>query len=199
MARRTTRRPRRRGSAHQTVALATAMAVLLAGCGASLETGNLTTGTLKLPDITLPIPAGFAGPKGTSTEIYERVARGALTCWLGASGPLKNTHVFHAVSQPARKGGLSQIVLSEKAENTKSKRGAQAARITIQPSGSTAAVSFENVRLRDTLADRFNADVHRWAADNEGCLDRGIKTGWDATAQAKPKAGAATRKTAQKR
>lgn len=167
----------------QARALSCVAAVTVSGCGASLEEG-LPTGTLQLPEVSLPIPVGFGGPKGSSTEVYERVARGVLTCWLGANGPLRQTHLFHAVAEPARMGGLSEIVLHERVGGEERKRGAQAARIRIEPLGGTANVSFRNMRLPDEQADRFNTDVYRWAAGDEGCVPSGITEGWAAAATA---------------
>ncbi|MEO1206601.1 MAG: hypothetical protein AAFV45_09735 [Pseudomonadota bacterium] len=166
--------------------LVISLAASMAGCGATLDPsgslGGLATGTLQLPKIVMPIPSGFGGPVGSATDVYSRIARGVLTCWLGANGPLKSTHLFHAVSQPERLGGLSQIVLYQKAKGKERKRGARAATVTIEPFGSSATVSFENLRLDDRLAERFNANVHSWAADNEGCAPKGINEGWETVA-----------------
>ena len=30
---------------------------------------------------------------GTPTEVYTRIARGVLTCWFGAAGPLKKAYI----------------------------------------------------------------------------------------------------------
>ncbi|MEL7047695.1 MAG: hypothetical protein AAFO75_01830 [Pseudomonadota bacterium] len=160
--------------------LAGACCFVLAGCGASLtETANLATSALPLP--TLAVPTVFGGPVGDASEVYARVARGVLTCWLGPNGPLKETHLFHAVSEPARNGGLSQIALYQRAKPNSRKRGAKAAIIRIEPYGSSANVSFENLRLSEIQADQFDSDIYNWAAANEGCEPAGIKTGWDAT------------------
>ena len=51
---------------------------------------------------------------GTPTEVYALVAGGALRCWLGADGPLKATHVFHAEAAPPAEGGAAEIVLHER-------------------------------------------------------------------------------------
>lgn len=164
-------------------ATACAAALALGACGMNMQDGLLPTGALKLPVAALPIPTGFGGPKGSSTEVYERVARGVLTCWLGPHGPLKETHLFHAVSEPARMGGVSEILLSERDPSEVRKRGAQAARIRIEPVASTANVNFTNLRLPAEQADRFNTDVYRWAAGDEGCVPSGITAGWAAAAK----------------
>lgn len=182
---------------HEQLRIGVACAALALGaCSATMEDGLLPTGALKLPEVSLPIPSGFGGPKGTSTEIYERTARGVLTCWLGANGPLKATHMFHAVAEPARMGGLSEIVLYERDGGEERKRGAQAALIRIEPVASSANVSFRNVRLPDDQADRFNTDVYRWAAGDEGCVPSGITEGWGAAAQS-PQAQSPQTKSAQ--
>ncbi|MEO1544048.1 MAG: hypothetical protein AAFR75_08530 [Pseudomonadota bacterium] len=165
---------------HRLVMVAVLFGSGAAGCAATLDPSSLTTGALQLPKLPMAIPQGFGSPVGSATDVYARVARGVLTCWLGPNGELKNTHLFHAVSQPERMGGLSQIAIYQRQKAKSRKRGAKAATITIEPFGGSANVSFENLRLDDKLADRFNANVHSWAAANEGCEPKGIKEGWEA-------------------
>lgn len=200
----TVRPPRRNAddmSARAIVICAGLIAMSLSGCAASIEDIDLPTGALSIPDVSMSLPETFATPTGSPADIYARVARGVLKCWMGAEGPLKATHLFHAVSEPARKGGRSQIALYKRLEPTTRKRGAKAATITITPSGGSADVVFTNLRLADRFADGFNTDVHRWAAGKEECapaveptsVEAGAATSGDSADDAKAgdQAGAA--------
>ena len=51
---------------------------------------------------------------GAPTEVYARVARGAMACWFGTSGPLKANYIYHAEAEPAAQGGKAEIVIHER-------------------------------------------------------------------------------------
>lgn len=93
---------------------------------------------------------------------------------------LKGTHIFHAVSQPERDGGVSRIAIHERSQKDRNKRGIKAIQVTITPILGSASLSVENAKLPKPMAEKFNADVRRWAAGEEGCLKGGIQRGWDA-------------------
>ena len=104
-----------------TVCMAMVAGIGLSGCaGSALDTSMLgpTTAALKLPEapalpkLELPKPADPV--LGTPTEVYERVGRGAVTCWFGANGPLKGTHVYEATADSPHKGGQAEISIREK-------------------------------------------------------------------------------------
>lgn len=154
-------------------------AIAFGGCGAQLP-GAISTGTLELPKISLPIPEGSPQPKGSPLEVYSRVARGILTCWLGAHGPLKDTHIFDAESEPERKGGVSRISVHEQGKQRENALGRRVVLVTISPLMGSASVDIQNFRLPKPQEEAFNIDVRRWAAGDEGCLAGGVQEGWAA-------------------
>lgn len=117
---------------------------------------------------------------GTPTEVYTRLARGALTCWFGANGPLKSGYIYHAEAEPASKGGNSEIKIMTRDAAADDPRALRAYRIAILPSQDKTRVEVENVRLDETLAARLKQDVERWSADEAGCGEGPVTAGWTA-------------------
>ncbi len=138
-----------------------------------------------------PIPEHVVG---TPTEVYTRVARGALTCWFGASGNLKGSYIYHADAEPASKGGRSEIVIFVKDREAGDQRSLRAFHILISTVENKTKVETENTRIPEPVAGRMKADVARWAADEEGCGEAPVTAGWateqshPATPEPKPKA-----------
>lgn len=156
----------------------------LAGCaGGTLETAGLPTPSqLKLPEAPklsdIELPKASKPVVGTPTEVYERVGRGAVSCWLGAGGPLKGTHIFDAAAEPAHKGGAAEIVIRERDDNAPNPRSVRAYRISIQPGGNdTATVEVENLKLPDALSRQMKSNVEAWSAGEEGCAAGGEVAG----------------------
>lgn len=184
---------------------------LLAAC----STGSGPTLTSGLPEqgeqVVAPTPAaepglpafpsisaltkGASQPVGSATEVYTRVARGALTCWFGASGPLKGPYIYHADAEPPSKGGRAEIVIRTRDKDAADPRSLKAFRVGIQPGGAATQIEVENVKIAEPLASRLSADVERWASDQEGCGEAPITAGWAAT----PAAPAAAAKTGTKK
>lgn len=125
---------------------------------------------------------------GTPTEVYTRVARGVLTCWFGAAGPLKQTHIFHAEAAPASKGGQSQIDIFAKDPTAPDPRALRAYRVVILSIDQKTKVEAENIKISEPLASRLNADVMRWASDEAGCGDAPVTAGWTASDKPAPSA-----------
>lgn len=117
---------------------------------------------------------------GTPTEVYTRVARGVLTCWFGAEGPLKARYIYHAEAEPAAKGGGSEIKIMTRDVDADDPRALRAYRILIAPSESKTKVEVENVKLADPLAARLKQDVERWSRDEPGCGEGPVTAGWGA-------------------
>ena len=112
-----------------------------------------------MPSLTALLPEGDS-IVGSPTEVYTRVARGVLTCWFGAAGPLKSTHIYHAEADPASKGGKSEIEIFRKDPTAPDPRSLRAYRILIQPSGSSSTkVEVENLTIDEPLASRLGSDV----------------------------------------
>lgn len=178
-------------------------ALLIQGCSASIvpgETGAATTGTappLLPPAQTAPPPPPAAEdsgtmasikamlPKGeqivgTPTELYTRIARGALTCWFGASGPLKGAYMYHAEAAPPSQGGRSEIIIRIKDKDAADPRSLRAYRVTIAAGETGSVLETENVTIPEPLATSLGADVRRWAADDEGCSAAPASSDWNA-------------------
>lgn len=111
--------------------------------------------------------------EGTPTEVYALVARGALGCWLGANGPLKATHVFHADAAPPSQGGAAEIVLHERDETLRDRRGARAMGIKFTGDASGVRVGVSVIKIAPPLAELMVRDVEVWARRGEGCLSAG--------------------------
>jgi hypothetical protein len=108
---------------------------------------------------------------GSPTEVYARVARGAMACWFGAAGPLKADYVYHAEAQPAAQGGKSEILIHERDRRSENPRGLKAFRVAIAPKAGTATLTVENLKLAEPQAKSMEKDVRRWAAGAIGCSE----------------------------
>ncbi|MBX9592229.1 MAG: hypothetical protein K2X43_23295 [Hyphomonadaceae bacterium] len=155
----------------RSISLTIPLWLALAACTASLPV---------LPPAQAPVPTGSADRSaapletavivpGTPTEVYALVARGALGCWFGAEGPLKPTHVFQAEADPPAKGGAAEIVLHERDESARDKRGVRAYRMsfTTEPAGVRMQVSV--LKMEPQLAALMSKDAEVWAKGGTGC------------------------------
>ena len=106
---------------------------------------------------------------GTPTEVYTLVARGAMACWFGASGALKVTHVFQAEAESPTDGGAAEIVLHERDETLRDKRGSRAFRVSFlaQPAGVRVQISI--LKLEPQLAKLMTKDTEAWAKGSTSC------------------------------
>jgi hypothetical protein len=157
------------------------LGLVLAGCSSSL-TGDLPAGAPS-PLPALPSLPSLGGAKvvGTPTELYTRIARGAVTCWFGASGPLKGSYIYHADATPESKGGGSEITIFGKDTSVSTDpRATKAFQVAIRPTGGTPEIGVENIKVPEPLASRLKQDVGRWAAGEETCGSGAITQGWDA-------------------
>jgi hypothetical protein len=164
------------------VALPAALAVLAGGCSSVTLPSLSGSPTLESASIASgrqgAVPNAFDTTfiaEGTSTELYSLVARGAFGCWLGATGPLRATHVFDAEAAPPEKGGSAQIVLHERDPDLRDQRGPRALRITFeQAPASGVRVGFSNLRFPTVLAEAMSRDVTAWARGGAGCQTRDV-------------------------
>lgn len=109
--------------------------------------------------------------EGPPTDVYARVARGAMACWFGTSGPLKANYIYHAEAQPAGQGGSAEIVIHERDRKSENPRGLRAFRVSITPDGESSFLIVENHKLAEPLAKSMEEDVRRWAAGAIGCSE----------------------------
>ena len=158
--------------------------LLLTGCSGGVAPELPAAGSLQLP--SLPALTG-SNVVGTPTELYTRIARGAVTCWFGASGPLKGRHIYHADAEPESKGGAAEITIFVKDTSAgPNPKALKAFQIAIKPTGGTPELGVENFKIEEPLAARLRADVTRWAAAEEGCGQGPVTQGWDARQPSKP-------------
>ena len=125
--------------------------------------------------------------EGTPTDVYARIARGAMACWFGAKGPLKANHIYHAEAQPASQGGSAEIIVHERDRNSENPKGLRAFRIVITPDGEGSFLVVENYKLAGPLAESMKKDVRRWAAGGIGCAAG--DNGWEPKAPGAPAEG----------
>ena len=138
---------------------------LLAGCG-----GSLSPTSLGLPALDL---SGFdQGPviAAAPTEVYARIASGAMNCWFGAEGVLKTTHIFHADAASPTAGGAASIVIHERDPKQANPRGSRAFLISITgDSGIATIVGTQAPRFPDDKGAAMRADVLAWANGATSC------------------------------
>jgi hypothetical protein len=154
------------------------MSALGAGGCTSATGPQLPMGSVSIETSSAAKPEPVAGQeptgttlmaKGTPTEIYEVVARGALGCWFGADGPLKPTHVFHAEAEPPATGGAAEIVLHERDPAYRDQRGPRAFRVAIARAPGGAQVGIANIKMVTALGEAMTKDVETWVAGGKGC------------------------------
>lgn len=179
--------------------LALAAAMALSGCagggGAQLPTLSLPSApsveAASQPATTPPPSAPGAaqqtgnvidqtgGQGGSATDIYSRVASGAMKCWFAVGGPLKTDYVYHATAAPASRGGKAQIVIHRRDPTQPNPRGAKAYLVDIDPTGeASATVKTENLKMTDAFATAMTSDITRWTKGEEGCAHSSAVAGW---------------------
>lgn len=160
--------------------LVTALASILSACAGGPSLPQLPTvgslGTLpkiEMPAVTIEPSLILVG----STEVYTRIARGAMTCWFGPQGRLTATHIFHADAAPTLNGGGVEIVVHERAVDQPKPWGYKAFRVQLSettgmdgsPGGGGTRITVDNVRMSDTEAPVMRAEVYQWASGTDGC------------------------------
>lgn len=177
-----------------------AVALGVAACvGGGLDTGSLTIPSVAMPKVDLPkvdvtnislpkveLPEAAHPVVGTPTEVYTRVAQGAVTCWFGAHGPLKGRYIYFASAESPSRGGRAEIAVHERDDVAKDPRGGRALKIFITAEGAQTVVSYENQRISTELSEAMRRDVDRWAGGKSGCEPIPHQTAWNAETQRPP-------------
>lgn len=137
------------------------------------------------------------GEGGSATDIYSRVATGAMKCWFVAGGPLKPEYVYHATAAPPSRGGKAVIVIHRRDPTQTNTRGPKAYLIDIDPTGdASATVRTDNLKMSNAFASAMSGDITRWTKGESGCSPSSAVAGWtpsapqpvaEATHAAKPK------------
>lgn len=134
----------------------------LAACAlAACSSASLPT----LPKLELPVSAYKEEP----SEIYSRIARGAMACWFAPSSPLKQTHIFHADVAPPSDNAGAEIVIHERDRAAPSPLSLRAYKISISRTPEGTAVAEQNFKLPDPLAKIMAEDIRRWAGGKLDC------------------------------
>lgn len=159
------------------------LAVLVTSAGGCTSSNPpvLPTGSAPIEtSATGPSPAALAQPErtiiaqGTATDVYARVARGALRCWFGADGPLKATHIFNAEAASPAEGGAAEIVLHERDAAARDPRGTRAFRVSFVGEVTGVRVGVTPIKISDALAQPMVKDVETWASGGDGCQARAL-------------------------
>jgi hypothetical protein len=111
---------------------------------------------------------------GTPTDIYARVASGALRCWFGANGPLKATHIFNAEAAPPSDGGVAEIVVHERDPSSRDPRGTRAFRVAFVGRGGSVEVGISLLKIGAPMSELMVKDVETWAQGGSGCNARSL-------------------------
>jgi len=121
----------------------------------------------------------IGGEGGSATDIYSRVATGAMKCWFSVGGPLKADYVYHATAAPASRGGKAQIVIHRRDATQPNPRGPKAYLVDIDPTGeASATVRTENLKMTDAFASAMTGDITRWTKGEDGCSQSSAVAGW---------------------
>ena len=167
------------------------------GCSSISESPSWTMPDApKLPSLdsvaALTAPAE-APPKGSATELYTKVARGAVGCWFGATGPLKKDYIYNAEADAPSRGGKAEITIHNRDASQPNPRGPKAYLIKIDPKDeSNATIATENLKMPEPMAEIMAADVNRWSRGDTGCAGTSTAANWSpqvpilAPAAAKP-------------
>ena len=126
-------------------------------------------------------PAGklIPGTTGSATEIYSRLASGAMGCWFTVGGPLKKDYIFHAKADAPSRGGKAEVAIHERDPTQANPRGPKAYVIVIEPTGeASATLAVENRKMPDAFASAMTDDITRWARGTDGCAATSTVAGW---------------------
>jgi hypothetical protein len=149
------------------------LAGLVSGCagGSTLSTAALVQAPgAVLSNETLAALGNTPTLAGASTDVYARVARGALTCWFGANGPLKASHIFNAEAAPPSKGGAAEIVVHERDPTQPSPKGMRVFRISFTAeSEDKTRLSLQAGKLPPDLAQAMEKDTLAWGFGRQSC------------------------------
>lgn len=173
-------------------------ALVLTGCASNVTVDQdaKEAAQTEFPDLSLPDLGAASQPiRGTPTEVYTRIARGAVTCWFGAHGPLKKSHIYHAIAKPPSQGGKARILIHKRDNKMRDKRGARAFAIDIVPTGKSAKLEIQNALMGEPRGTDMAKDARRWASGNAGCTPEPVAVGWDPRDTAKARAKEAKKLT----
>ena len=147
--------------------------------GVGLQEGrgaSITTGALPPPAATV---AGSGAQSltaaGTRIEVYEHLARRALSCWVGPASALRAGYVFAADVPPStgNDGGrnAAEIGIHERSTTATANRGLRAYWIKLTETGSGSVyIESANSRLNPDIAVAMGRDLQDWARGGSSCF-----------------------------
>lgn len=142
-----------------------AIPLLLMGCTwaslPQLKTSSLSPIVPPNQSATVPV---------APIEVYQRIATSASRCWFGPDGPLRYSHIFHAIVQAPADGGLVEIGIHKRTTNQKSPWGAKIYAIVLKGTTSTDLV-FQNFGLDLKTRNAIKTDALAWANGKPACTD----------------------------
>ena len=159
-------------------------ATLLTGCAAGVGSGpDFSLPDMpKMPDMAAVASIAAPGepdPQGSATELYTRIARGAVACWFAANGPLKTGYIYHAEADAPSRGGKAEITIHERDATQPNPRGPKAYHIAIEPKDeANAVIKPENLKMPEPMAVSMKADIDRWSRGEHGCKGATTAAGW---------------------
>jgi hypothetical protein len=141
--------------------------------------GQITTGSIdrkpeKGPNTEAKVQAlsdaslTFAAA-GSPADVYVLVARGAMSCWFGATGPLRRSHVFMAEVDPPAKGGAALVTLHEKDVSLPDQRGVRAFQVAMRTAPAGTEVTVATPKISPEIAEAMKQDVQLWARGKTSC------------------------------
>lgn len=143
-------------------------------CGLVMATGGLLAGcAAQSITASLPKVAPVAGEPGridaSTTEVYSRIAAGAMRCWFAVGGQIRASHIFHANADPAANGGIVEADVLERDMAGPKPWGAKAFKVMLAPSGEQTTIDIENIKMPEATAATMRADVFAWAQGDTNC------------------------------
>jgi len=103
-------------------------------------------------------------------EVYQRIASRAAKCWFGPDGPLRQSHIFHAVVQAPADGRTVEIAILKRTDKPKSPWGPKVYQIDLTGTTSTD-VSFQNFGLDLKTRAGIQKDALAWANGHPACTE----------------------------
>lgn len=135
------------------------------------------------PGSDAPVGVPVPGAVGSATDIYSRIATGAMACWFAVNGPLKKDYIFHATADaPSRGGGGKAVITIHLRDPSQANpRGLKVYLVLIEPTGEASAnVTVDNRKMPDAFAAAMTDDISRWSKGGDGCRGPTTVAAWPA-------------------
>ena len=138
-----------------------AIAATVAACsgGPALQTGALPV---------LPLSGHSSTIAAPPVDVYQRIATQSALCWFGPSGPLRHSHIFHAIAAAPADGGMVRISLHKRAPSNQKPWGAKAYEIALDGKQSTS-LTFRNISVPLAQETVLKSAVLAWANGKTDC------------------------------